>query len=31
MPDPTIADLPAGRLPATKSLDIILIRLRHSG
>ncbi len=30
MPDPAIADLPAGRLPATESLDVILIRLRHT-
>jgi hypothetical protein len=29
MPDPAIADLPAGRLPAAESLDVILIRLRH--
>ena len=29
MSDPAIADLPAGRLPATESLDVILIRLRH--
>jgi len=30
MSDPAIADLPAGRLPATESLDVILIRLRHT-
>ena len=29
MPDPTIANLPTGRLPATQSLDVILIRLGH--
>ena len=31
MSDPAVADLPTGRLPATQSLDVILIRLRHSG
>jgi hypothetical protein len=29
MPDPAVANLPPGRLPATQSLDIILIRLGH--
>jgi hypothetical protein len=29
MSDPAIADLPPGRLPATESLDVVLVRLRH--
>lgn len=30
MPDPAIADLPPGRLPATQSLDIVLVGLGHA-
>jgi hypothetical protein len=31
MPDPAIADLPPGRLPATESLDVVLVGLGHRG
>ena len=30
MPDPAIADLPPGRLPATESLDVVLVGLGHA-
>ena len=29
MPDPAITNLPTGRLPATQSLDVILVGLGH--
>ena len=31
MSDPAIADLPPGRLPATESLDVVLVGLGHRG
>jgi len=30
MPDPAVADLPPGRLPATQSLDVVLVGLGHA-